>query len=110
MKSQPGGTGNYGANSSTFLFYKKADPNNLYYNISDKSYSIEVYGTAGNWVVSTKAGALLNLTDTRSGAEIIDSYAGYRSVISNGVEYVFAFNSVNGQVSRGSFDIYKVGV
>ena len=109
--SQPADSDTYKDSTLEFLFWQKATSGYRFYNVSDKAYSIEsVAGASGSWVVATEAGALLNLTDTRSGAEIIDSYAGYRSVISNGVEYVFAFNSVNGQVSRGSFDIYKVGV
>ena len=111
VMSQPADSDTYKDSTLEFLFWQKATSGYRFYNVSDKAYSIEsVAGASGNWVVATEAGALLNLTDTRSGAEIIDSYAGYRSVISNGVEYVFAFNSVNGQVSRGSFDIYKVGV
>ncbi len=111
VMSQPADSDTYKSTSLEFLFWQKSSSGFRFYNVSDKAYSVEsASGACGNWVVATDAGALLNLTDVRSGAEIIDSYAGYRSVVSDGVEYVFAFNSVNGQVSRGSFDIFKVGV
>jgi hypothetical protein len=54
-----------------------------------------------------------DLVEIRTGSKLLDtSYGRYETVVSNigKTQYIYAFNSVNGQVSDGSFDIFSVTV
>ncbi len=95
-----------------FYMYQKDSSGNSYYNFKDKAFNIQGY-QLGDWFIKQSAGNVYDLIETRTGTKLLDSsYGRYETVVSNigKTQYIYAFNSVNGQVAKGDFDIFSVTV
>ena len=81
-----------------------------YFNYKDKTFSIKGTIDCGSWLVAQEQGSVQDLIDTRTGEKVVDSYGRFTYTVDRGdkIRYVYAFNSINGQVSRGDFDVYTV--
>ena len=95
---------------NNFNFYKGEGSDNKYFNYTNKAFDIA--GTdVDSWLIKNGSGNVYDLFDARTGQKLIDSSYGSYTVktdSANNVTYIYAFNSVNGNISEGSFDIYTI--
>ena len=100
--------------TSGFCPQKKDESYNyFYYDFSKKTYSIQgnsLYDV--DWIVKVEEGSVYKVVDLRTGQALTDNYGSFGAVTDShdGISYIYAFNSVNGQTSKGDFDVYTVSV
>lgn len=93
-----------------FYFYKKGDSASQYYNFKDCTYNIEG-SVVGDWFVKRRSGSVYELFETRTGGKLLESsYGNFDAVVGNvdNKQYIYAYNSINGNVANGDFDVFSV--
>ena len=102
-----------GSGGHYFNLTKQSGSDNAYYNYSTKAFDIAAptYSDVGSWLVKVGNGSVKDLIDIRTGQKLFDSsYGSYTSITdtANKVTYLYAFNSINGNVADDDFDIYTI--